>query len=979
MKECSGDLPLPTKGRTSFLSPAPLWHTPQGEPATKEYFSGIQRSVIEWWYENRRNDLPWRANSRPRNEENTLQKGYSTDWNEAPVSSRQLGSKVSLALFPKNKGKEKSIAQTKVEEENTVEVYPKIPRLSVPFSPARKAILSTDETSWKNTEELPSEVRHRCACGDRTTKEGEETHDGEMTSFSLFRASAIPSSITTEGGDAILSRHCVDDTTTDCRRITVLTDRPNPYAIWVSEVMSQQTQMSTVIKYFIAWMKKFPTIEALAAASEAEVRVVWAGMGYYRRALYLLHGARYVVKWWNDQRARGVAEGTPAQLPSTSKALQQVPGIGPYTAAAIASICHGEPTIAVDGNLVRVLCRLRGERHFNPKLPQNVKRAFQWGDQLMMCGEGKKEERNGERDSATVSCSDPGALNQGLMEIGARICKPNGSPQCASCPLRAYCGAYAACHVLCEIPAVEGYIPLKAPGTSKRVEHVVCVVHEFVPAEEMKDKCGGKEKGKQPRTQTIAKGSTTTLQCKNEGNQTNETNANNFRHGSCQMERKSQGTVASSGNQHRKSRRGIGTGNASFVVVRREEHGLLGGMLEFPSLPIPASVVKEVEEKEQKTANESREKDNALKSRKWRQETEEGRSSKSFFSGIQSKLVFEEGKFTCRKEDGSQESRTRGCIPFTRRKRERKEQSDSFGVLLGSPVEQGIECWKEEGMSSEVVSECSGHFGLPSLLSSPYVEEMVRSLAGTHWNEEKGESVTPEVANPVRDKERKGEETAVVERSMDTSVTTSSLCRIQDENVDYIGAIYHVFSHIHMTVYVYRRQWRIRKNASGAERVSHDSLQDRLAFSMPKISEGIADSVCRHLTHVLSSFSSGDVDGLRSGGKPMDQECVSANVPKTGHQSRLRRSVKAKVKEEEEVVDLQSLATSLSTSSPLLSSASPTDAALEKTRERISIIHESEIKSGACSRLMLKVFERFSEFSSLSLHQGRIQKQTEEI
>ncbi|CCW62283.1 unnamed protein product [Phytomonas sp. EM1] len=234
----------------------------------------------------------------------------------------------------------------------------------------------------------------------------------------------------------------------------------DPYKIWVSEVMSQQTQMGTVIKYFNQWMSKFPSIEVLASSTEDEVRCVWSGMGYYRRANYLRKGAQYLVNEHVKNKAQGAVT-----LPKTSAELLKVPGIGPYTAAAIASICFSETCMSVDGNVFRVLCRLRGEQQMDPKMPKNLKMAYLWGQQLM-------------RGEEKAVCKFPGELNQGLMELGASICRPNGPPLCSDCPLRQQCVAYSA-YQHKELPAIEGVIPLHGTSSPKRIEEVLTVVHEF--------------------------------------------------------------------------------------------------------------------------------------------------------------------------------------------------------------------------------------------------------------------------------------------------------------------------------------------------------------------------------------------------------------------------------------------------------------------------------------------------------------------
>ncbi|MGW8265710.1 MAG: A/G-specific adenine glycosylase, partial [Longimicrobiales bacterium] len=120
----------------------------------------------------------------------------------------------------------------------------------------------------------------------------------------------------------------------------------NPYRVWVSEVMLQQTRVETVIPYYKEWMKRFPDLEALASAQEEEVLRVWQGLGYYSRARNL------------HQAARIVKEGLGGRLPPSSSALRALPGVGEYTAGAVASIAFGEVVPAVDGNVRRVLCRL---------------------------------------------------------------------------------------------------------------------------------------------------------------------------------------------------------------------------------------------------------------------------------------------------------------------------------------------------------------------------------------------------------------------------------------------------------------------------------------------------------------------------------------------------------------------------------------------------------------------------------------------
>jgi A/G-specific adenine glycosylase len=186
---------------------------------------------------------------------------------------------------------------------------------------------------------------------------------------------------------------------------------PLPYPVWVSEVMLQQTRVATALPYFSRWMERFPSIAALAAAPEDAVLGAWAGLGYYSRARALHAAARRVV----------AAHG--GRLPSTADELRRLPGIGRYTAGAIASIAFDEATPVVDGNVARVLARwqmLDGD----PRREPLQSRLWALAQHLVV------------RDR-------PGDVNQALMELGAVVCTPR-SPACAGCPIRAHCRARAA-------------------------------------------------------------------------------------------------------------------------------------------------------------------------------------------------------------------------------------------------------------------------------------------------------------------------------------------------------------------------------------------------------------------------------------------------------------------------------------------------------------------------------------------------------
>ncbi|NXW43010.1 MUTYH glycosylase, partial [Nyctiprogne leucopyga] len=181
------------------------------------------------------------------------------------------------------------------------------------------------------------------------------------------------------------------------------------YAVWVSEIMLQQTQVATVIDYYNRWMQKWPTLQALAQASLEEVNELWAGLGYYSRGKRLQEAARKVVSELDGR------------MPRTAEDLQKLlPGVGRYTAGAIASISYGQATGVVDGNVIRVLCRLRciGADSSSPAVI----------DQLW------------DMANALVDRSRPGDFNQALMELGATVCVPK-APLCGECPVKQHCQA----------------------------------------------------------------------------------------------------------------------------------------------------------------------------------------------------------------------------------------------------------------------------------------------------------------------------------------------------------------------------------------------------------------------------------------------------------------------------------------------------------------------------------------------------------
>jgi A/G-specific adenine glycosylase len=187
-------------------------------------------------------------------------------------------------------------------------------------------------------------------------------------------------------------------------------DSLDPYAIWVSEIMLQQTRVETVRPYYARWLRAFPTIHALARASDDRVLKLWEGLGYYSRARNL------------HQAAQAVVRERDGQLPRTAKGLLALPGIGRYTAGAIASIAFDERVPLVDGNVSRVFARIFAMRS-NVKSPRTLQSLWDLAEKLL-------------------PDTNPGDFNQALMELGALICTPS-NPQCEICPMRRVCVARA--------------------------------------------------------------------------------------------------------------------------------------------------------------------------------------------------------------------------------------------------------------------------------------------------------------------------------------------------------------------------------------------------------------------------------------------------------------------------------------------------------------------------------------------------------
>lgn len=211
----------------------------------------------------------------------------------------------------------------------------------------------------------------------------------------------------------------------------------DPYAIWLSEIMLQQTRTETVRGYWQRFLMRFPDVQSLAAADEQEVLKLWEGLGYYSRARNLHACAKTVCAWYGGA------------FPHTAAELKALPGIGDYTAGAVASIAFGERVSAVDGNVERVVSRVRGIRE-DVGVP-SVRRALR------------------AEAEALIPAGRPGDWNQAMMELGARVCLP-GVPKCGECPIRTFCDACAA--------GDAAALPVKAKKAPQKLERravgIVC-------------------------------------------------------------------------------------------------------------------------------------------------------------------------------------------------------------------------------------------------------------------------------------------------------------------------------------------------------------------------------------------------------------------------------------------------------------------------------------------------------------------------
>lgn len=213
----------------------------------------------------------------------------------------------------------------------------------------------------------------------------------------------------------------------------------SPYHVWVSEIMLQQTRVETVKQYYERWMDTLPTVTALAKASEDVYLKLWEGLGYYSRVRNL------------HKAAKLVCEDYQGNLPASYEALVKLPGIGDYTAGAIASIAFGQPVPAIDGNVMRVAARMDNDE--TPITQPTYKKALR------------------KRMLDFMPQHAAGDFNQALMELGALVCIPNGAPKCEICPVMHLC--------LAQQHKTFHYLPIKKRKKDRRIEkHTILVLKQ---------------------------------------------------------------------------------------------------------------------------------------------------------------------------------------------------------------------------------------------------------------------------------------------------------------------------------------------------------------------------------------------------------------------------------------------------------------------------------------------------------------------
>lgn len=223
-------------------------------------------------------------------------------------------------------------------------------------------------------------------------------------------------------------------------RVLPWRDKPTPYRVWVSEIMLQQTRVEAVKPYFERFIRDIPTVQALAEVPDDQLMKLWEGLGYYSRARNLKKAAVLIV-----EELDGV-------VPGDVERLKKLPGIGPYTSGAIASIAYGVRAPAVDGNVLRVISRI-----------------FAFQEDITQLSSKKQVE---ELVYQILPYQEVGAFNQALMELGATICLPSGTPKCGECPICSVCEGFQ--------KGIAGTLPVKSIKKERKIEFKTIFVIRYM-------------------------------------------------------------------------------------------------------------------------------------------------------------------------------------------------------------------------------------------------------------------------------------------------------------------------------------------------------------------------------------------------------------------------------------------------------------------------------------------------------------------
>ncbi|KAI9149869.1 hypothetical protein H9P43_010048 [Blastocladiella emersonii ATCC 22665] len=362
------------------------------------------RSQLLGWFDVHRRDLPWRrygpstsvsggVDAEPEASTSTEAPAVAT----AAVSELVLPSPKPLRVEP-----EASAAASPPAADPSSPV--KRPRRAAAVQASKRARLTVDYGSDDDDgADRPASAAESSASEAELPSSSDDDDDDAGSSFEDSDAGTDPRPRLKRKSPAVSSAAPATTATGPADR------GQRAYEVWVSEIMCQQTQVATVIPYYEKWMARWPTVHALAEADIEEVNQAWAGLGYYSRGRRLLESARLLVEKYGGA------------LPETAERLEkEIGGIGKYTAGAIASIAYGQRAPLVDGNVVRVLSRLRALGG-DPKAKKSI--DLHW-----------------KLAAALVDPSRPGPFNEALMELGALVCTPT-SPSCDTCPIRASCWA----------------------------------------------------------------------------------------------------------------------------------------------------------------------------------------------------------------------------------------------------------------------------------------------------------------------------------------------------------------------------------------------------------------------------------------------------------------------------------------------------------------------------------------------------------